>query len=141
MTLTPRIWVTWVELTGSKARRNVIIIFESCFTLKLREAVIFFSKWEIGRVLQPDDLVLDETSVIDKTIAFVLAGGNPHEKIPTCSTVEAYDKTPVFISVGITEDVVKLVACKLLGGSSPGGTDLDALQGWLLKFWGGQKNT
>ena len=34
----------------------------------------------------------------------------------------------------ITEDVVNLVAQKLLGSSGPGGTDLEALQGWLLKF-------
>ena len=35
----------------------------------------------------------------------------------------------------ITEDVVELVAQKLLGGAGPSGTDLEALQGWLLKFW------
>ena len=39
-----------------------------------------------------------------------------------------------FIPVGITEDVVKLVACKLSGIACTGGTDSEALQGWLLKF-------
>ena len=34
----------------------------------------------------------------------------------------------------ITEDVVKLVAQKLLGSLIPGGTYLEALQGWILKF-------
>ena len=33
----------------------------------------------------------------------------------------------------ITEDLVKLVACKISGVLGPGGTDSDALQGWLLK--------
>ena len=36
--------------------------------------------------------------------------------------------------MGITEDVVKLVACKLSGIACTGGTDSEALQGWLLKF-------
>ena len=33
------------------------------------------------------------------------------------------------ITFNITEDAVKLVARKILGGSSPGGTELEALQG------------
>ena len=36
--------------------------------------------------------------------------------------------------MNITEDVVKLIARKLLGGAGPGGTDSEALQGLLLKF-------
>ena len=40
-----------------------------------------------------------------------------------------------FIPVDITEDVVKSVARKLSGSTGTGGTDLEALQGWLLKFW------
>ena len=36
--------------------------------------------------------------------------------------------------MGIAEDVVKSVARKLLGSAGAGGTDLDALQGWLIKF-------
>ena len=41
---------------------------------------------------------------------------------------------PIFIPVDITEEAVKLVAHKLLGSSGPGGTELEALQGWILKF-------
>ena len=40
----------------------------------------------------------------------------------------------MFIPVDIMERAVELVARKLLGGSGPGGTDLEALKGWLLKF-------
>ena len=32
-------------------------------------------------------------------------------------------------------DVVKSVTKKLSGSSGPGGMDLEALQGWILKFW------
>ena len=38
------------------------------------------------------------------------------------------------IPVNITEESVKWVAQKNLGASGSGGTDLEALQGWLLKF-------
>ena len=34
-------------------------------------------------------------------------------KLPHCSTLEAYEETHVFIPVGITEDVVDLIAPKL----------------------------
>ena len=40
----------------------------------------------------------------------------------------------IFIPVEITEDVVKLVAQKLLGNLGPGGTESKALQVWILKF-------
>ena len=39
-----------------------------------------------------------------------------------------------FIPVDITEDVVVLVAHRSLGSSGPGGTDLEALHGWILKL-------
>ena len=48
--------------------------------------------------------------------------------------LETYKETPIFIPVDITEEAVELLARKLLGGSGPLGTDLEALQGWLLKF-------
>ena len=45
-----------------------------------------------------------------------------------------YNETPIFIPVNITEEAVESVAQKLLVSSGPGGTDSEALQGWLLKF-------
>ena len=50
-----------------------------------------------------------------------------------------YKETPIFIPVDITEEAIKLVGCKHLGGSDPGGTESEALQGWLLKLGGGSK--
>ena len=41
---------------------------------------------------------------------------------------------PIFIPVDITEEPVGLEAQKRLGSSGPRGTDLEALQGWLMKF-------
>ena len=55
----------------------------------------------------------------------------PH---PPCSALEAYNETPIFVPVDITDDVVKSVARKLSGGLGPGVKDLEALQGWILKF-------
>ena len=48
--------------------------------------------------------------------------------------LEVYTATPFFIHVDIAEEVVKSVAQKLSGSAGPSGTDLEALQGWLLKF-------
>ena len=41
---------------------------------------------------------------------------------------------PIFIHVDIMENVVKSVPPKIVGSSDPGGTDLEALQGRILKF-------
>ena len=71
--------------------------------------------------MQPDELVLDETGVMNKTVTSVLVGGNPHEKNPACSTLEAYDETPIFIPVDIKEDVVESVMQKISGSSGLGG--------------------
>ena len=58
---------------------------------------------------------------------------NIRTKNTACSMLEAYDKTPILIPVGIMEDVVKSVARKLSRSSGPRGTDLEDLQGWILK--------
>ena len=45
-----------------------------------------------------------------------------------------YEERPIFIPADITEEAVESVARKNSGSSVPGGTDSEALQGWLLKF-------
>ena len=76
----------------------------------------------------------DKTDVTEETAVMVLAKKHMHKNIPYSSIIEVYDKTPIFIPVDIMEDVVKLVAQNLLGSLVTGGTDSEALQGWLLKF-------
>ena len=49
-----------------------------------------------------------------------------------CYTLEVYNKTPIFSLVYIKEDVVESFMRKLLGSSGPGGTESEALQGWIL---------
>ena len=84
--------------------------------------------------MQPDKLALDKTGIINETVTSVLAGKHPHNKIPSCATLETYNETPILIPVDITEDVIKLVVRKLLGSLCPGGTDSEALQDVFLKF-------
>ena len=64
----------------------------------------------------------------------ILNGKHPHENISTCSALEAYDKTPIFIPVEMVEGVVKLFMWEILGSSDPGGTNSEALHRWLLKI-------
>ena len=73
--------------------------------------------------MQPGKLASDKTGVINETLTSVLEDKHPHEKIPTCSTLEAYNETPIFIPVDTTEDVVKFFMRKHLGSSGPGGAD------------------
>ena len=84
--------------------------------------------------VQPVILAEDWTVFINKTAALLFSGKYPHENNSSCATLETYDRTPIFITVYITEDAVKSVARKLWGGSGPGGTNLEALQEWVLKF-------
>ena len=44
-----------------------------------------------------------------------------------------YVETSIFIPAEITEDVVKSVAQNILYSSCPSGTELEVIQGWLLK--------
>ena len=72
----------------------------------------------------PDEQASEKLGVMDKTVAEVLAGKNLHGKKPLGVALEVYEATPVFISVDITEEVVKPVAQKKQGGAGTGGTDL-----------------
>ena len=48
--------------------------------------------------------------------------------------MEVYDKTSIFIPMNIMEDVVESVAQKVLRSLAPSGTNLDALQWWVLNY-------
>ena len=89
---------------------------------------------EMGGALQPYELAEDFTGMINETVVSVLEGKHPSKTIPSCDTLETYKDTPIFIPVNITKESVELVARKLSETSGPGGTDSEALQGWILKF-------
>ena len=57
-----------------------------------------------------------------------------HKTNPSCVRFKTYNETPIFIPVDITEDEVKSLTQKLWGSYGSGGTDSEALQGWILKF-------
>ena len=59
---------------------------------------------------------------------------NPSKNISSYATLETYKETPICISVNITEESIESVAQTFLGSSGQGGTESEALQGWLLKF-------
>ena len=101
---------------------------------KLCKAVRYVSERKNRVFLQPNELSEDCTGTINKTATLVLEGKHPHKKIPSCFTLETYDKTPIFIPVKIMDDTIESVARKLSRDSGPGGTDSEALHGWLLKF-------
>ena len=74
-----------------------------------------------------EELATNKMGVTEESTETVLVGKHPHEKIPHCSTLEVYDKTPISILVDIIEHVVELVALKLSGRLGTGGTDLEDL--------------
>ena len=73
--------------------------------------------------MQPDELAEDHTGAIKKTVALVLEGKHPRERITSCATLETYEETLIFIPINITKEYIELVARKLSGSSGPVGTD------------------
>ena len=61
-------------------------------------------------------------------------GNYPVIHIYACAMLKTYEQTPIFIPVDITEEAVESAAQIFPGITGPGGTDLEALHGWLLKF-------
>ena len=72
--------------------------------------------------------------MINNTVESVLKGKYPGKTISFCAKLEMYKETPIFIPVNVTEEAVYSVARELSGSYPLGGTDLEAPQGWLLKF-------
>ena len=86
------------------------------------EAVRFIYEQETWLFFRPKKLALDETGVINETVAYVLEGKHLHDT-PPCSTLEVYEEIPILNPVYIKEDVVESFMPKLLGSSGPGGMD------------------
>ena len=76
----------------------------------------------------------DRTGTINETVVSILEGKHTSKTIPSCGTLETYEETHIFIPINITEKAVESVAQKLSGSSGPGGTDSEAIQGWIIKF-------
>ena len=91
---------------------------------KLRKAVQFVCGREKGGVFQPAELAKYLTGTINETVTSVLEGKHPSKRIPSCSKLETYEGTHIFIPV----------MHKRSESSGPRGMDSEALQGWLLKF-------
>ena len=89
---------------------------------KLRKAVRFVYEREKGGFFQPDELAEDRTGTINDTVASVLEGKHPSEKISSCAELKTYEETPIFIPIDITEEAIESVARKLSGSYGPGGT-------------------
>ena len=62
----------------------------------LCEAVRFICEQETWVFFRPNKLALDETGVINETVAYVLAGKKLHDP-PPCSTLYLYDETPILV--------------------------------------------
>ena len=65
--------------------------------VKLYESIKFVCRWESGGTLLPDNMVADRTGVTEETVATVLVGKHPLEKLPHSSTLEVYKKI-IFLS-------------------------------------------
>ena len=61
----------------------------------------------------------DRLGITDETVAIVLSVQHMREKLIPCSTLEVYNKTPIFIPVDIMKDVVKSVPQKKWGFWAP----------------------
>ena len=122
--------IMWDPNPGSTS----LYFFKPCFKKgKLRKAVCFIWKRHTGvgcYLINRRQKIRRYGLNCRRSI-----GGKTSDREKNLSIVlEAYKETPLFIPVDITEEVVVSVAWKLSGSSSPGETDLEVLQGWILKF-------
>ena len=63
---------------------------------------------------------------------------NLHKKLTPHSTLDVYDKIPIFIPVDIMEDAVKSVAPKIFWEFGPRWYGLRRSKEVYFKIWGGQ---
>ena len=100
----------------------------------MRESVWFISEWKTGEIFLTNYQATYSMGFTDKSAREVLSVKHPPERKPHCSTLEAYEETPIFILVDNMDDVVESIARKRSGSSWNVGMDLEVLQGWLPKF-------
>ena len=96
----------------------------------MRGTVRYLTEREKGGILMPIDT--DEKS--GDSVEAVLKSKHPDARTPTAETLPKYNNLPDFVDVDITEDSVEKVARRLSGSAGVGGTDIHALQHWLLRF-------
>ena len=73
---------------------------------KLRKAIQFVCEREKEGVFQPGKLAADSTGTINETVTSELERINPIETITSCTTLEMYEETPIFIPVNIKEEAI-----------------------------------
>ena len=84
-----------------------------------------------GGVLLPEE----KCTKTGERVMEVLRTKHPDARPPSVASLDAYpNNPPEMVSVVITDNVVAVVAGRLLGGVGPGGTDSVSLQHWLLRF-------
>ena len=69
----------------------------------------------MGGDFLPSECGYKSAGFTDKSVAEVLVGKHLTDRKLHYSTLEAYEETPVFIHINMTEDVVELVVRKRLG--------------------------
>ena len=114
-----QLWDTWGNFAGSKPRSNIIIRSRN-FSWKenfVRKSYLsVHGKW--GEFYNPKHLQRIEQELLTNSSHWYWRE-NTHTKIPSCATLEMYNKKPIFIPVNITENAVESVAWKILGASGP----------------------
>eukprot|EP00957_Ditylum_brightwellii_P045360 3438318-Ditylum_brightwellii.AAC.1 len=100
------------------------------FQGKLRQAVRWLTGRGKGGLLKPGNICSKTGLPVDE----VLTSKHPEPIVPPESALTNYAKTPVFIDVNITGEVVEKVAHRLSGAAGPGGVDSVSLQDWLLRY-------
>ena len=77
--------------------------------------------------LLPKKMASDKIGVMEETVTSILAKNICTTPPPPCYMLKVYNKINIFIPVDIMEDVIELVARKILGSLGPGATDSEDL--------------
>jgi hypothetical protein len=86
--------------------------------------------WRAGKggILYRDDI----DKISGNTDQSVLESKHPNAWIPGDDALTGYPFLPDFVDLNITNNTIKVAACHPCGGTGLGGTDVQALQQWLL---------
>ena len=105
---------TWIKLAGSKQRSSVIVHFKTFYWREIfMRQIVFLCTGKWGEFWNSKNWQRVRKELITKPLHLSWRGRDPHKNIPSCATLERYNKIPIFIPIDITEDAVKSVTQKI----------------------------
>ena len=106
VTPTPWIRYTWGGVVGVKFLISIIVCSQTLFYKEIVRGHRICLLKGVGGSFITQKMSSEKTSVMEETVVMVMAEKHLPEPPPPCSTLDLYEKTPIFIPVDIADDVI-----------------------------------